>query len=320
MVINYTAPGVTTLRATNSALLSVTFYDGDTVADPGTVTVTITRDDGTALLTGASTSGTGAAARTRTLTGAETASLDLLTAVWSGTVNATAVSITTRYDVVGDHLFSLAEARAFDGGKLADTDAYLDADIQAARERIATWFEQICGVAFFRRYRRVDLDGPGVAPLRWDDRRVAIDGDEDGALLLPDRRVATIRSAAVRARGGQTWTALTADELAACALDPDGGLLYREALGSWPAGRRNIRVAYEHGHDRVPEPIAFAALKVLVNQIIPSSLSDRTIQTSTQFGTIQLATPNPSIYGRWFGLPVVDAILAEFSERVPGLA
>lgn len=303
MVLNYTVSEIAPLRQTNSADISASFYSGDTLADPGTVTVTLTKDDGTALLTDASTSGTGAAARTRALTATETISLDLLTAVWSGTVSGTAVSITSKYEVVGDHLFSIAEARAFDRAQLASSGTYSDAAITAARQRITAWFESILGVSCFPRYRKVTLDGDGL-----------------DTLLLPDGRVTTIRSAAIRASGGTTWTALTADELADLFVDPDTGELIRETLGVWTSGRRNVRIAYEHGHEQVPETLKYAALKVLTNQIVPSNLSDRAIQEAGQFGTIQLATPNPNVKARWFGLPIVDSALAEFCERVPGVA
>lgn len=303
MVLNYNVSGVTLLRQTNSADISASFYSGDTLADPGTTTVTLTADDGTALLTAASTTGTGAAARTRALTATETINLDLLTAVWAGTVSATAVTITSQYEVVGDHLFTIAEARAFDRAQLASEATYTAAAITAARQRITDWFESILGVSAFPRYRKVILDGDG--------------GD---TIMVPDGRVTAIRAAAIRASGGTTWTALTVAELADLFIDPDTGQVIRESLGLWTAGRRNIRIAYEHGHEQVPEPLKYAALKVLTNQIVPSNLSDRAIQESGQFGTIQLATPNPAVRARWFGLPIVDSILAEFCERVPAIA
>jgi hypothetical protein len=65
------------------ATLSVTFYDGgETAVDPGTVTVTVVRADGTTVVSAAATSGTGTSARTYTL--AAQTRLDHLTATWTG--------------------------------------------------------------------------------------------------------------------------------------------------------------------------------------------------------------------------------------------
>lgn len=301
MPTNYNAAGVLFLRRSNAAQLSATFYtSAGAVADPGTVTVTITGDDGTALVTAGATSGTGEAARTYTLTGDKTASLDILTAVWSGTVAAAAVTITQVMEVVGDWLFTIAEARAAHPDLVEAT--YPDATIAAARERIAEWFEQICGVSFVRRYRRVTLSGDGTE-----------------ALMLPNGRVGTIRAADLRTSGGATWTAFSAGELADLYID-DGGVLLRESLGLWTSGRRNVRVAYEHGWEQVPEPIKRAAIRLLLSQVFPSNLSDRALSETNTIGTFRLAAPDARTWGRWTGLPEVDVILAQYNEVPPGVA
>lgn len=303
---NYTQPGVTLLRASEPVTLTATFTDlAAATVDPGATTLTVTNDDDTALVTAAAATGTGAVARTSVLTATHTATLDLLTAVWTATTttNNSPGTLTQAYEVVGDHLFTIAEARAFDRAQLAASATYSDAAITAARQRITEWFESILGVSAFPRYRKVILDGDG-----------------SDTIMVPDGRVTAIRAAAIRASGGTTWTALTADELADLFIDPDTGQVMRESLGLWTSGRRNIRIAYEYGHEQVPEPLKYAALKVLTNHIVPSNMSDRTIQTSGEFGTLMLATPNPAVRARWFGLPIVDSILAEYCERVPAIA
>jgi len=289
------APGLTALRATEPAELSADFAD-----DPGAVTVTVARDDGTLVVDAAPAVGSGTV-RTYDLTPTDTALPDLLTASWAGTVGGVAALLVTRYEIVGDFLFGLAEARAFDGGKLGSVAAYPDEALADARDRIATWFAAICGVDFFPRYRRLVLDGDGTSEL-----------------LVPDLRVTTLRAARLRQPGGATWAAFGPEDVAATQVVPFG-LLVRESGGIWTRGRRTVEVAYEHGHADVPPAIRYAGLKVLTNQVIPSNLSDRSIQQSTQFGLIQLATPNPNVYGRWFGIPVADSALASYASGAPGV-
>ena len=167
MVVNQAAGGVVALRATDAATLSATFAGLDGAAvDPGATTVTITREgDGTAVATGAAASGTGAAARTYALTGEQTATLDRLTVVWTSAQQSggSPATITQVYETVGDWLFTVAEARAAHPDLTAPT--YGDPAIAAARQRIAEWFEEICGVAFAPRYRREGCSGGGFGQL-----------------------------------------------------------------------------------------------------------------------------------------------------------
>lgn len=303
MTTSYNASGVLFLRRSNAAQLAATFYtDAGAIADPGIVTVSITRQsDGSAVVTGAATTGTGAAARAYTLSALYTADLDVLTVVWSGTISAVAVTITQECEVVGDWLFTIAEARAAHPDLLEAT--YPDATIQAIRERITEWFAEICGVSFVERYRRVVVSGDGTAEL-----------------LLPEAmRVSALRRAEERTSGTQTWTALSAGDLADVLVEPIG-LLVRETEGVWTAGRRNWRIAYEHGWEQVPEPIKRAAIRLLLAQSFPSNLSDRALSETNSLGTFRLAAPDARTWGRWTGLPEVDAILAEYSERLPGMA
>lgn len=303
MATNYTAPGVEWLRRSNSATLLAQFTSGGVAADPGAVTVTITREsDGSAVVTGGATSGTDDEPRGYDLTGADTADLDILTAVWSGMVDAAVVTITATYEVVGDWLFSVDEARAAHPDLTSGT--YPDATIHAHRQRITAWFEEICGVSFVRRYRRVVANGDGTC-----------------ALLLPSpaMKVAALRTVEERARGGTTWDSFDATELADVLVEPYG-LLERETLGVWTLGRRNWRIAYEHGWEQVPEPIKRAAIRLLISQVFPSNLSDRALSETNTLGTFRLAAPDARTWGRWTGLPEVDAILAEYHERPAGMA
>lgn len=283
------------------ATLAVTFTDaaGQTT-DPGEVKVTITREDGTAIVTDAAADGSGVAPRTYALTGAQTTTLDTLTAVWT---SATLGTLTTKVEIVGDRLFSVAEARAFDKGQLSSASKYPDAAILTALARIEDDFQRICGVSFIPRYRRVVMSGSGR-----------------DALLAPDLRISVVRS--IETRSGTTWTAFSQDQLDDVVFD-GAGILVREMFGPWPSGRRNIRVGYEYGWDMPPEKIRRAALKVLVAELVPSNLNDRATSETTENASYAYATAgrvtNPWSVMAHYGIPEVDATLDRYSERVPGV-
>lgn len=284
------------LRGT-SATLSATWEVDGAVVDPGEVTVTITRADGTAIVTDAATEGTGAAARTYQLTASDTALLDRLTATWGSPALGT---MTTEVEVVGDLLFTVAQARAFGDKALAKTGAYPAADIEAARARITDTLQSICGVAFVPRYTREVLNGPGL-----------------DTLFLSTTRLLAVRS--VETRSGSTWTPWDAGTVAALPFEAWGQIVSEGSL--FDAGRRNIRVGYEHGYERCPEEIRRAALILARNQLVESNFSDRATGYSSAEGTFSIGQAgtqqNQFSAFRYTGYPEVDAILNRYVEKVP---
>ena len=177
--------------------ISVQWYSDDGVADPGTVTVTITNSDGTAVATDAATNGSGTNPRTYTITPAQAANLTTFTMVWTSAGDgdvAADTTVTTYAEVVGDLLFTLYEARQFDGGAVGNTTTYPDADLVRYRSMIADAFDQRLGYPLGRRYRRVVLDGSGTNEL--------LVCDEDGRSAI---YLASIRSIEYRDSGGTTW-------------------------------------------------------------------------------------------------------------------
>lgn len=220
-------------------------------------------------------------------------------ATWTFAQGGVQQSVTTSHRAVGDVLFTLGEARAFDGGALASSATFPDAAILAARDRIADAFAEICGVAFGARYARELLDGDGSESVR-----------------VGSHRVLAVRS--IRIRSGTTWTALTAEELDDVIVYPRG-LLYRETLGVFAAGRRNVEVAYEHGVQPVPAEIRLAAVRLLRDQLVKSPLDDRATSQAGEFGMFSLATAGRN--GSYFGLPLVDEVLNRYrAERLPVVA
>lgn len=283
--------------------VSVAYYDADGVlTDPGTVTIGIVNAAGaTVQAAGTATSGSGQAARTYSLTPTHTASLDRLTLTWT---SATLGVRTTDVEVAGAYLFTVAEARAW-GAKvngaypLQSASDYPAATIEEARARITEEIEGHCKVSFVPRYEREMLDGNGSR-----------------CLLLPHYGVTGVRAIETRDVGAATWTAFDADELADVSVDPIGELV-RELLGTFPAGRRNVRVGYEHGWQAPPLAIKRAALDVLLDQLPATNVSRRALQEASEFGTIQLARQDSS-RGWYFGLPHVDSVIGDYYRRLPG--
>lgn len=180
------------LRGT-SATISVTWLDseGSAASAPGPVTVGVTRADGSEVVAPgtATTAGPGVGQYTFTLTAAQTALLDELSAVWS----AGGSTRTTTIEVVGGYYFSVAEARSTDAS-LADPARYPTAEVVAARTEVEEEFERICAVSFVPRFRRAEVRGR----------------------LLPDPLIRTLRSVTV----GNV--AYTTDQVAAVAADRAG--------------------------------------------------------------------------------------------------
>lgn len=291
------------LRGTAGVLEVALSMDGvatDPDASPAP-TVTVLDGAGAVLVatTAAAIVGSGSGKLRLTLTPAQTAQVNDLTAMWTFTVGGAAQAATTYHRIVGDVLFTIGEARAFDGGALASTTGYPDAAILAARDRIAEAFAEICGTAFGARYAREPLDGDGSESIR-----------------VSQGRVLAVRT--VRTRSAGTWTAFTAAELADLIAYPTS-LLYRETLGTFPAGRRNVEVEYEHGLQPVPAELRLAALRLLRDQLVKSPLDDRATSQAGEFGTFALATAGRN--GSYFGLPLVDEVLHRYrAERLPVVA
>ena len=214
-----------------AATLSYQFVDQDgTAAAPGgTVTVDITRADGTALITGGSTSGSSTSPRTYSLSATNNGYTDWLTVNWK---DAGTVVGTTLVEVVGRFWASLLEIRNSDDS-LRSLASYPDARLLAARYEAEKEAEEIAGLAFVPRYRWLRTDGTGSVELE-----------------LPDPLLRTVRSARVYS-DATTYTALTAAELSSVNADPYG-LATRTDFLYWPSGINNIAIGYEHGWDRPP--------------------------------------------------------------------
>lgn len=261
----------------------------------GTVTVGVNRADGTQLIApGTATAGAGTDPRTFTLTGAQTAALDILAITWT----AAGVTYPTIAEIVGGYYFSVAQARAADS-VLADDVKYPTDTLHTARAEVEDEFEEICQVAFVPRYRRQVLDGSGAAclalPLAYPRRIVAVSD------MAPDG----------------TLTAWTTAQVAAIQPKPSGEIY--SPLRSFLCGTRNTVVAWEHGYDRPAADIRQAALLRLRSRATrpKSGVPERATSFQVEGSSVYRLDTGSRTHT---GIPDIDNVLDRWSMAIPGIA
>lgn len=275
---------------------------GDPV-DPGDVTISMRTATGTDLVpAGTPMSGAGASPRDYPLTSSVTAQLDRLVVTID---SETYGSLDGLLEVVGRHLYTIPEMRAYNDNALADTVKFPDSIIEMTRDRVTDEFEQITGVSFIPRYDLVVTSGP----VQDSNHLLLYKSSGDPAL-----HIIRVRSADVRTSSSTTWVALTTDQLADVFVS-DYSSLYREAYGPWVTGVENTRVGFEHGYEITPLAIKQAAMILTRYLLVPTNLNSRALQEVGEFGTVLLATAGR--FGDHYGIPTVDSVLDRFTERVP---
>lgn len=265
------------------ATLAIRYEVNGTPTDPSpaTTTVTITRADGTAIVTNAAATRTSVGVFTYTLSPAQTALLDNLTLAWTSTLG----TLRTYAEIVGGFLFTISDARAVK--PLDNATRYSDDQILAARTTVEQELEDACGVAFVPRYARETLQG-----------------DRTHLLNLQHPQVTAIRE--VRVDG----TALTAGELSELRI---AGLssVYRPA--HWPSDYGSVTIGYEHGYTQLKAPVSRAALLLAKQRLVDTPIDDRAMTMTTDEGTFSLVTPG--MRGAWFSIPDVNAVVKRY--RIP---
>lgn len=264
------------------ATLSASWYVDGVVDDPGAdVTATVTRADGSILTEDVAATGSGATARTITLSVEQLGELASLTVTWqSDDLGA----LTTFVEVVGGFMFTVTGARALK--PLENTTSYPLESILAARTLAELALEETCAIAFVPRYARETLSGKGSTKL-FTGRP------------LPRRVI----SATV------AGTPLDAGELAELQVDAARGFIWRQA--GWPLGDRNIVLEYEHGHPSPPANGPRVALLLAKRYLVDSPVNDRATSLINQDGTTQFLV-TAGVKGAVFDLPEVNAFVAGF--------
>ncbi len=291
------------LRAT-TATLSWQPLDSDgepATSDPGTVTVGVTTSDGTVLVAaGTATSGSSTAERTYSLTPAQTADLDVLTATW--TVSGTTVAVTT-HDIVGGFYCRTDDIRDREPST-ADRSRDTSNALVATRNEVECMIESACGGASFV---------PRFATT-WQHAVEVRD------LLLPVPWLRAVRWLRIWS-DNETYTALTDAE---CSAIPsaDSGIA---RLPYHVTGR--IEIGFEHGMDYPPLDLRRAAIAAMRDgaQVARSGIPARAMSMQMADGSSAVfATPGRSMGrdgGRWVtGIPSIDEVLARYDMSIPGVA
>lgn len=255
-----------------TATVSVTFYvDGNpTDPAPATVTVHVTRADGTDVVpAGTSANRTSTGTFTYNLTTAHTTTLDNLTAVWTSVNLGT---LTTEAEVVGGFLFNIAQLRAFSAGAFTDTARYPTSELIKIRTDVEVALERELGFALVPRYERATVTAQSTY-----------------LQLKPYTR--TIRSLS---------SAGTVVDTTGLPYSDTG---YLAGTYNWP-----VIVGYEHGLDAtsdVTQRMQRAGLMLAKSWLQDSPVDDRASTfSSVDGGTYSLVVAGRG--GSTFGVPDVD--------------
>lgn len=278
---------LTILKNTGPTTLTERWYENDLQVDAGVVTLGIVDAAGTVVvapLTNTTKTGTGTAT-TYSYDLAIQTTVKRLTVTWTRTDSG--ASLQDEVEVVGWHLFTVSQARAWDGAVMASTSAYPLATVCEERDRITDRLEDAIGWPPIQRYGQATVSGNG------EDR-----------IMLPTHRVVSVLAVTV------DGVAFGVPDLADVKVD--GMLLIRDTGGVWASGDRNVVVHYCWGPER---PLADAdriGLFLLRDRLVPADMSPRALSVSNDLGNIQFALPSARFP---FGLPVVDQWVRDHDER-----
>jgi hypothetical protein len=285
--------GTVRVLRTSKTTLQRAFYLDEVATDAtGAVQVTVTRDDGTVLQSGAATGPDVNHQYSYLFNGSDV--VDRVTVSWSATVGGDAVILDQDViEIAGGFYFGLAEARQVDA-VFANTVKYPTADVVEVRTQTEDEAEIITGQAFVPRFEREVLTGTGDRPLR---------------LRWP--RLRKVRALTV---GG---SAFTSTQLAGIGPDPLGLI---RTLGTWPWwGVGNVVVEYEHGMDRPPPDVVRAAKtrwrSLMFERRTRTPLPDRSEAFArTEAGLVKYGQEGADATG----IPAVDAVYARWMNPRPG--
>jgi len=199
---------------------------------------------------------------------------------FSGTIAGQPFEDRQPFEIVGGHVVSLAELKAYDGGAFADES---DDRLRDAR----LWAEQriehvrAAGVAFVPR---------GASETLWAD------GERELWMEYP--RLRTVRSLTV----------------AGVEVDPATVEVRNMSIRREDGFTGKVEVVYEHGYDHPSQPVKEVAL-LAAKEYLVRNLGSRATTESTDVGFYRL-----SIAGREgrTGIPEVDAVIADEYRRARG--
>jgi hypothetical protein len=262
----------------------------------GDVTATVTRSDGTVIVTSGNVTGFGSSGpRVRSLPAEAVAEIDWLTVVWS---NSGVELHTEIVEVSGPGLGTIAALT----GPGPNFKQY-KTEIHRERRAIEDLATRIMKRSPIQRFfvERVSGDGSTDIVLRWPNT-LAIkwvkEWNTDG-----------------------TSTSFSAAEIADLVVD-ESGIVYRSDHSAWTCGHKNYEIAYEHGWLDMPHDLRldlYRAIRYRVGAAKTAGAPDRATSMATFDGVrYTLATPG---MGQWStGLPDVDEKLMGYEFYNPGVA
>lgn len=265
--------------------------NGEGAAADGTVTVGITRADGTELIAAGAatiedTDPDNVGRYTYTLDATDSTTLDVLTVTWA--VGGTATG-STIVEIVGGFLFTVKEAReSYDG--LENTTDVPTSDIVKYRQITDAELTWICDRAFTPRFRRLTLDGTGT-----------------GTLTLPDNDLRTVTAVSV---GG---TAYTDDEIADLKVY-EHRRVDQVWNNIWDFDQENVVIAYTFGLDRPMPDLKEAALTRFREMLWGKNreLQDNAAEVVAGGMTMRVDKPDEFATGN----RLVDSVYRRYSLRI----
>ena len=199
-------------------------------------------------------------------------------------------------------LFSTAEARAFDGARLASETDYPDVIVTAKEAEIRSWLERACGVNFIPTVHSSEVH----------------DGDDSNYLILNWPRITAVASIYV------DGVALTAAEInltdydEGLAVDPVLPMITRRS-GIFASGWSNVLITYTAGYVTVPDLVKRAALMIAVQEI-PANNMPFQADGFDDGGTSYSFARADGYGGNWSSIPQVMAAICMYSYKGPGIA
>lgn len=294
--------------------ITKTWYVDGTATDVGDVTIGIDDGNGDEVVA-AATATTNNADGTYEYSLADQALADQLTITWTRT--DTGADLADRMEIVGNWLFTEAQARAFNA-KADQTTAlkplnsateYPDPVISDERARIQDDLESWTGRAWVPRYARMELAGNGsrILPLNRGFCRTA-----DGYSL---NRPGRLNDIAIILSATASGTALTASNIA---IDQSGPALINTAgifVQATPANPYNIVVEYVYGLPYLVDGVDRIAMKLLIDRLVPSPFPDRTLSVDTDYGRTNFVQPGGPMRNV-SGLPEVNEWVRNHDSRI----
>lgn len=302
---------MTRVLTNQASTITLTAYTDGTATDQGTFTIGIVDGNGDTVVA-AGTAVTDNSDGTYEYTLAAQSDPAFLIATW--TESGGSPIYTTPIEVVGNVLFNENQLRSFDEkangtAALSSATEYTDSMLLEAHDRVADLLEAWTDRSWIPRYCRLELAGNGSRQLLARDGDARLSNGE--AISRPGKNTDIIQVLGASVNG----TAITASNVK---VDPTNGTFYRTD-GSWTAAStsrpRNVVIEYVYGQSFIVDSVDRIAMMLVLDQLVPSAISDRATTFTDELGTLRFETPGR--FGNVSTIPEVNAWVKSHSVRIP---